>query len=88
MFTSYLQTTGQNRCIKVANRSFDTVAKLKYFGMTVTNQNYIHEKIKIRLNSGNACLFINCENLDKSLRRVFTTVGRNNNNNNKFDSSL
>jgi hypothetical protein len=27
----------------------------KYFGMTVTNQNLIHEEIKSRINSGNAC---------------------------------
>jgi len=30
-------------------------AKFKYFGKTVTDQNYIPEDIKSRLNSGNAC---------------------------------
>jgi hypothetical protein len=31
------------------------VEEFRYFGMTVTNQNLIHEEIKCRLNVGNAC---------------------------------
>jgi hypothetical protein len=41
--------------IKIANRSYENVSQFKYLGTTVTNQNWIQEEIKWRLNSGNAC---------------------------------
>jgi hypothetical protein len=46
---------GQKHGIKIANRSFEGVAKLKYLGTTLTDQNCMNEEIKSRLNSGNAC---------------------------------
>jgi hypothetical protein len=44
-----------NHNIRIAYRAFENMAKLKYLGSTEANQNLIHEKIKRRLNSGNAC---------------------------------
>jgi hypothetical protein len=41
--------------IKMANRCFENVAQFKYLRTTITNENLIQEKIKRRLNSGNAC---------------------------------
>jgi hypothetical protein len=49
------QKVGQKHSIKIANRSFENVAKFKYLGTTLTDQNSMHEDIKSRLNSGNAC---------------------------------
>jgi hypothetical protein len=49
------QNSVQNREIKIGNRLFENVSQFKYLGTTVTNQNLIQDKIKRRLNSGNAC---------------------------------
>jgi hypothetical protein len=46
---------GQTHGIKTANRSFEDVAKFKFLGTTLTDQNCMQEEIKSRLNSGNAC---------------------------------
>jgi hypothetical protein len=41
--------SGQNQIIKIANESFEKVAKFKYVGTTLTNQNGIRDEIKSRL---------------------------------------
>lgn len=43
-------------CIRASKyRSFKTVAEFKYSGMTIINQNYVHEEVKSGFNMGNAC---------------------------------
>jgi hypothetical protein len=46
---------GQNHDMKITNTSFEKVTQFKYLGTTVTDRNLIQEKIKRRLNLGNAC---------------------------------
>jgi hypothetical protein len=36
------QKIGHKHSIKIANRSFDDVAKFKYLGTTLTHQNHMH----------------------------------------------
>jgi hypothetical protein len=55
MFMSRHHTAGQSNYIRVANKSFEKVAEFRYLGATLTDQNCIHEEIRSRLNSGNAC---------------------------------
>jgi hypothetical protein len=52
---SYCKKTGKKHSTKIANRSFEDVAKLKYLRTTLTDQIFMHEEIKSRLNSGYAC---------------------------------
>jgi hypothetical protein len=48
MMLSHHQKAGQNHDIKIANRFFESATQFKYLGMTVTNENLIHEEIKRR----------------------------------------
>jgi hypothetical protein len=57
MIMSRHPNSGQNQNIRTANESFEKVAKFKYLGTTLTNENDIHDEIKSRLNSGNACCY-------------------------------
>jgi hypothetical protein len=65
MIMSCHPNSGQNQNIRIANESFENVAKFKYLVMTLTNQNDIHDEIKSRLNSGNACYY-SIQNLSSS----------------------
>jgi hypothetical protein len=46
---------GQSSNIKIGNKSFEGVEQFRCLEITLTNQNFIHEEIKSRLKSGNAC---------------------------------
>jgi hypothetical protein len=55
MLMSCYQKVGQKHVIKIEDRSFEDVAKYRYLGTTLTDQNCMHEEIMSRLNSWNAC---------------------------------
>jgi hypothetical protein len=55
MLMSRSQKIGRKYGIKIGNRSSEDVAKFRYLGTTLTDKNCMHEQIKSRLNSGNAC---------------------------------
>jgi hypothetical protein len=57
MIMSCHSNSGQNQNIRIANESFGKVAKVKYLGTTLTDQNDIHDEIKSRLNSENSCYY-------------------------------
>jgi hypothetical protein len=46
MLLSRQKNVGQNRDIKIENRSFENVSQFKYLGTTVTNHNLIQEEIE------------------------------------------
>jgi hypothetical protein len=47
------QKAGQKHSIKIADMFFEDVAKFKYLGTTLTNQNCMHKEIKSRLSLEN-----------------------------------
>jgi hypothetical protein len=57
MIMSRHPNSGQNQNIRIANESSEKVAKFKYLGTALKNQNDIHDEIKTRLNSGNGCYY-------------------------------
>jgi hypothetical protein len=80
MLMSRSQKVGKKRSIKIANRSFEDVAKFEYLGKTLTDQNCMHEEIKSRPNSGNACYrsvqsFLSSRLLSKKLKvKIYKTI--------------
>jgi sorting nexin-29 len=80
MIMSRYPNSGQNQNIRTANESFEKVAKFKYLGTTLTNQNDIHDEIESRLNSGNACYYsvqnlLSSRLISKNLKtKIYKTV--------------
>jgi hypothetical protein len=80
MLLSRHQNVGQNRNIRISDRSFENVAQFKYLGMTVKYQYLIQEEIKIRLDSGNACYhsvqkLLSSRLLSKNVKiRIYKTI--------------
>jgi hypothetical protein len=75
-FLSRHQNAGQNHDIKIVNRCFENVVQLRYLETTITNQNLILQKIKRRLNSGNACYhsvqeFLSSHLLSKNIKKNY-----------------
>jgi hypothetical protein len=46
MIMSHHLNSGQNQNIRITNEAFENVAKFKYIGMALTNQNDIHDETK------------------------------------------
>jgi len=59
------QNAGRSHNIKIDSSSSDKVEEFKYLGTTLTNQNSIHEEIKSRVRSENAC-YHSVQNLSTS----------------------
>jgi hypothetical protein len=77
MLMFHHQNAGQNRNTMIAERSLE---KFIYLGMTITNQNLIHDEIKSKLNSGNACYhsaqnLLSSHMLSKNVKiRIYKTI--------------
>jgi hypothetical protein len=55
MIVSRHPNSGHYQNIRTANGSIQNMATFKYLWTTLTDQNDIHDEVKSRLNSGNAC---------------------------------
>jgi heme-binding NEAT domain protein len=66
------QKAGQNHNSLMNNKFFENAAKFKYLGTKITIQDIIHEEIKYKINSENACYHcvqsLSCRLLSKNMK--------------------
>jgi hypothetical protein len=81
MIMSHHTNSGQNWNIRIADELFESVAKFKYLGTTLTNQNDIHDEIKTSLIKFRECLlsfssrsFVFLSHLKKLKTKIYKTV--------------
>jgi UDP-galactopyranose mutase len=82
MVMSQDQTAVLSHSMNIDNSSTERVEEFKYLGTTSTDQNYIQEEIKSRLELGNACYYsvqnlLSSSLLSKNLQinvRVYRTI--------------
>jgi hypothetical protein len=79
MIMSRHSNSGQNQNIRRTNELFEKVEKFIYLGTTLTNQNDIHDEVKFKLNSGNACCYsvqnlLSSRLISKNLRLKYTKL--------------
>ena len=55
MVMSQDRNAGRGHSVKIGNTFIERVEEFKYLGTTLTDQNFIQEEFKGRLNLGNAC---------------------------------
>jgi hypothetical protein len=55
MLMSHYQKEVKKHSMKMARRFSEDVAKFRYLGTALTDQNCLHKEVKGRLNSRNAC---------------------------------
>jgi len=55
MFMFRGQDAGRSHNMKIDSKSLERVEECRYLDTTLTDQNSIHEEMKSRLKSGNAC---------------------------------
>ena len=77
MVMSRDQNAGRSHRTKTDDISFEIMEQFRYLGSTVTNQNFIQEEIKCRLNLGNACYhsvqnLLSSSLLSKNIRIKYT----------------
>jgi hypothetical protein len=61
------QKAGRSHSMKIDNSSYERMEEFKYLETSLTSQNYIQEKIKSRLKSGDACYHLVQNLLSSSL---------------------